>query len=372
MKVHPNVVELKYLATSLLLGLVLYFLYEYTLYYPLTLTSLIWNSIIAVLLGALTLLYMREFSYGRGFTTYLWVTFVVLLILKSHDISPVLQGVPSLVRGYYLFLMPIAYSIVYGSLFSLSRFLIGRRRLLSLRTGRQYAYASLLYLLLMYLTFRYYTSSDLKIVSPERLFLILGVSYLLSNVIILFNKIGYNLAIAGILFYGVYPLYAFLKTSVNLSVLILLGILTAFSFAYFSLTMRVETNYRGIATGNVVSSISSDVYLPLIVVVVWSASSYFLHLSSINSYDFLVVLFPIVLGSVVMDTVKGLKADVLHQRQTGERSYGVICGVGMADGLWLKVLAILMFYLLLGYLGLLEALVFYVFLSIVMLILARI
>lgn len=99
----------------------------------------------------------------------------------------------------------------------------------------------------------------------------------------------------------------------------------------------------------VVSSISLSFFFPIILLALWYiartiAFNYSDYISPITLSTFPIIFLPTVIGNTLVDYLKGKKLDKI-MRYYGGKTGGIIGGVGLADGLWLDLVGLMIYYL---------------------------
>jgi len=164
-----------------------------------------------------------------------------------------------------------------------------------------------------------------------------------------------------------------------LTILLIFGI----SFLVFWTSMKPAVIINQI-TGEitpigVVSSRYFALALPVIVTVIW----YFVHLifvhvtyseyiSPLTLNTFPLIFMPTVIFSTLADYLRGRELNKIVRQYTGQETSGIIGGVGLADGLWLDLVGVMIYYLTIIRFGFLDGSLFYlIFISPIIVILTR-
>ncbi len=150
------------------------------------------------------------------------------------------------------------------------------------------------------------------------------------------GRTSFNLSLVGLfLASGILTFSSLSNTGLILPLMIF-----AVSVVYYFFTMRlvITQTERGV-TGGVVSSVGSTLAFPVFIVIVWLLLNqlYSPMIPMPNTRDFPVIFLPSVVGNTIMDTLKGRRLELVGG--------GIVGGVGMADGLWMDFLFVLIYFL---------------------------
>jgi len=297
----------------------------------------IWSLVVSLL----SKVYLDGEEPGKYIVSWFWAFFLNSFFLGSHFYPWSFQE-----------LNPVVWSFLFSLPASLITFLVrltDRREVCGLPSLQIWSAT------VTYVAF-FFFSSIIDKALMEFMLPFLVISYLLS-----FFAVGgstkYNLSLIGLLLSSALLTFISLfHTGLFLPLLVLLVTL-----AYYYLTMRVvlvETD-KGIIGGVMSSKVSSFLF-PVVIVVSWDLAYHLLTHASVtvpppNVHDFPVIFLPGVAGNTIMDILKG--------RDLNKVGGGIVCGVGMADGLWIDLLFLLIYSLFFLKYGLAEGTVIYLIVS---------
>jgi len=298
----------------------------------------------SLLISLISQAYLDGEEPVKYFLSWFWAFFVSEFFLGYTPFFPYRLGLLTYVAS------PLLYAIVGSAVTSLVRLNRVKQETHGLPSLQMWS-ATVVYVSFFLLSHFFKLDRLADEVIPFFLF-----SYLLS-----FFAVGkeygtsFNLSLIGLLATaGFLTGDAILKTGLILPVLVL-GI----ALLYYGVTMRVVVVYtkKGIA-GGVVTSKFAVFLFPLVTILVWHAISHYVgYLPYPNKLNFSVIFLPETVGNVIVDTLKGRKLDVAGG--------GIVGGVGLADGLWLDLVATMLYYLFFLTLGLYFGSIAYVISSLI-------
>ncbi|AAY81306.1 hypothetical protein [Sulfolobus acidocaldarius] len=318
--------------------------YAFTYFYPHDLISEVIVLVsVSVFSSLISLVFLRGFEPGKYLLCWYWAYFINLFFLGTQTLYPLDLGTLNPVAWAFLF------SILSLIVTTIVR-LIRRGDEISSSLSAYQLWASTVYYTGLLYASQYILPSLLKFLVP-----ILFLSYVLSFFAFRLSKSTYfNLCLVGLFLTAIYMS----KNAIVNADRTFLLFLFVFSLAYYYLTMRVVLiNTENGLYGGVVSSYTSTIFFPLSVVVVW----YFVHeflliFPPVNANVFLSLFLPSAIGSVLVDTLKGRKLPS-----------GIVGGVGMADGLWLDMVNLVLYYLFIIKFGVLDGSILYLVVSLLIL-----
>ncbi len=304
-----------------------------------------------IILSIASLFFLEDMDIIGYYLVWYWAS---LLYFLSPHIMPDVFTIAFNNPLWYLFFIPIIYSIVFGTAMLIIRkifYAIKKSKWTSIYSenrisaGKQNIRYSIFYSVLIYFDIYIYNASEYKFLEPHIFIVILAIAYILSFISLNFNRVGYNLSIFIIFAISLLPIIKYHYTGNINNLIILITILIISSTLLYILTFHEEIDiYTHNTTGNVVGSRLSGTPSYFILLIVWVITNIFLRTLSINTRTILFILLPIAIGSIISDTIHG-KSAASHSLSSD--SVSVVGGVGMADGLWAPLIFFILIYLLL-------------------------
>ncbi|QGA53975.1 hypothetical protein GFS03_04975 [Sulfolobus sp. E5-1-F] len=139
----------------------------------------------------------------------------------------------------------------------------------------------------------------------------------------------------------------------------------ASSFLIFWVSMKplvlLDKSTAKVTPIGVVSPIRLSLFFPILIIVIWYtarllANEYF---SPLTLNTFPVIFLPAVADNIIVDYLKGRQLNNIN-KSLGVEVEGILGGVGLADGLWLDLVGIMIYYLTILRFGFLLGTVIYI------------
>jgi len=304
-----------------------------------------------IILSIASLFFLEDIDIRGYYLIWYWTSFLYFL---SPYIFPGIFTITFNNPWWYLFLIPIIYSLIFGTVILIIRkifYVIKKSTRTSvysknrINTGKQNIHYSIFYSILIYLDINIYNASEYKFLEPHIFLVILAIAYVLSFISLNFNRIGYNMGIFIIFAISFLPIieYSYTGNIDNLVILITVLIISSTLFYILAYHEEIDTHTHN-TTGNVVSSRFSDIIGYFILLMVWLITNIFLRTLSLSTITVLFLLLPIAIGSTISDAIHGKSA---ASHSPSSNLVTVVGGVGMADGLWESVIFFILIYLVL-------------------------
>ncbi len=319
--------------------------------------GILYITIFDVLLAMLSLLFIEDIDITGYFLSWIWamISFIVL--------SYILRGIAGNIFNYSYtknVFLPLAYAFLYAIIFTVSRFSMGKlfsgkslkqsdNSLYRKRNSRQQVRMSLVYFFIITIDLFNY-SGNLYFLRPEVFIIILLLAFISSFFDLYFsNHLGFNLSIVFILIMSFLPLIGYNNISSSGNFALLMIILTISSILIYLLIFKEQKNkYTDEFTGGVVSSTRNDFISLILLIVIFVIVNSFFHVLPVTFRTILFILPPVVIGSIVGDTLHGLMADkkILKMNNGEEFVSGTVGGLGMGDGLWIYLIILFFIYII--------------------------
>lgn len=208
--------------------------------------------------------------------------------------------------------------------------------------GRGLLYDGIFYSTIILLDFDLAYQEKIYFMKPEILLPIFLIAYIASFFYVgITETMGLNLSIPILFFLCILPYLSSADFTQFQYMPYLIIFLNLFSFIVFYIILTEEKDSDKMYTGSVTSSYKNSILASYSISLLWIIISLIFKFP-LNSIYFLLVLLPIFTGSFFSDTLHGIRAVKIHNRQSiFERGLAVVGGAGMSDGLWLLVNSIL-------------------------------
>ncbi|MCY0859872.1 MAG: hypothetical protein OWQ54_05520 [Sulfolobaceae archaeon] len=303
---------------------------------------LIYPLIIGAVASLISLFYLQGYEPGKYFVIWYWSYYLSLSFLKvplymPYDFHPVNSVI-----------YPLFYALVSSASTIIIRLIKRTTRVVSMVATAQLWGATVIYTIFFYFVKLIYPLL-LKELIPFLIGSFLASFFGIGNT----NKTVINLCAITLLLTSAYLSIRYISSEIDLE---FLGLIFLLSLIYYYIAMKVIVvrRRRMIVYGAVVTSYPSMFFFPVILVLIWFVLSLFIHqIPQISVNYFPIVFLPATLGNMIMDYLKGRSLPG-----------GVVGGVGMADGLWLDFVLLLIYYLFFIKYGLAEGSIYYIILGI--------
>ena len=352
MNFQANIRGIKLFAIAIIFSLLLFYIY-YETSLPL-LTEFMILAIGDVVISVISIFFMDDFDPAGYYLVFFWASFTILIfeMLFFHSIPVEINSILKML------IISILFSAISGTIFILMRVVSAtiyyHQPIPKNGSGGhdknsfQNFTGSIYYAVLISFILLYGPEQSFYFLHPSIFLTILFLAYIASLFYAGISiNLGLNLSVLFIFLISFLPVLVFHQIIPWEQFLELMLILLAASFITFYLMYAEEVGSEGNYTGNVVSSPKSNLKALIVIFIAWLVSSIILHIS-VSSGTVLLILLPVSIGSFLSDAMHGRKANkMLNKQRDNVSSIGVIGGVGMADGLWLLFIPVLVLYFLL-------------------------
>jgi len=320
-----------------------------------TKNGLMFFAVADALIAAMSYLFLEDFDPVGYYLSLYWTAFAFIISLDFMPFVP--KTVYSFTLSYIMF-YPVIFSLFNGTVFMTTRYALGKSVFKEKFQGTEISSyykelepqnltMSVLYSALITADVLFYSKGIFYFLYPPVFMSILFLAFLASFfVIYLTYELAYNMTVVFIVLVSALPLIEYMQVISTVSFLKLMLVLTVASIIVYIIIFREQINpSTGEPTGAVVSTYQSDVIAIIVLLIVWIFFYKWIEFS-LTSGTLLFIMLPVAIGSITSDTLHGHRSIKKIERLEGKREMsGSVGGVGMADGLWIPQIIILLLYL---------------------------